>query len=463
MKEVKSSNLTTQNHDNLEMENEEMETREMKKLKKRFFSTITVIFLVIFAFFTIIKIVSLPQLHVKDEAITRDLAWMILPMDMEPTNREIAWDSELPEFVRQDIAYAEQNDCEIEYEFKGNIMRIEKREGEWRIDLKTRMDTGSTWDSLTNFSMYQTEDHKIVIYGYCFRGDWFQKITLQKNESRIDTITYDASLPLKEFPGGESIGAMHVGGYSLMQSAQTFTFYKDGYLIFSQGFPHGKIKDIDLYRGLILTEGKKLYMMYVEFSDRVPTLTFTYVGTVDMLTKMLYYSDNLKSVEEDRSYLAMVQKDGKYYAVVPKDWESFDRYSLARANGEIYPPSTEFNYALELIELQKSLKEACFHCPSSQWYVTMVFDFNGREFYNNYFFGGYDNETRLPEEIASHFMEKSVTSFDEMWETIETIRTAYFDYYEHRGDFVPAVLFFCPQILLFYLRNRKIYFIKRIY
>lgn len=418
-----------------------MEKLAMNKLKKRI-KDLVVVAIILLTVALVVNFVSLPCYHVKDNTITRDLSWMILPMPDEPTGRTVAWDSELPEFVKQDIEYAEENGYEIEYEFKGNIMSIENRDGDWRISIKTRMDTGSTWDSLTNFSMYQTKDHKIILYGYCFGGKCFQKITLKKNESRIDTITYDPNLPLDEFSAGESIGGMDVGEYSLLREEQTFIFYKDGEIISSQDFPHGKIETIDLYRGLLLTDTKKLYMMYANLCEGQPKLTFTYINTVDSMVKAQYSKDVLKEAENNGIYLSMVQKYGKYYAVVPNDWQSFDKFSVARATMEIHSADREFDYSIELANLETSLKEVCFHCTSGgQWYATIMFDFNGREFYTNYFFGGYDESTCLPENDTYSFDEKRVTSFDEMWETIDEIRKTYFNYYECRGDFAPAAPF----------------------
>lgn len=426
-----------------------MQTREMQKLRRKFNNTIIKGLFILFVLFLAVRAANQPYFHVKEETITRNLGWMILPMETVPSNRMVAWDSELPSFVEKDLAYAEKHGYDVEYEFKGNIMRLEYKEGEWELRLRTRIDSGSEWDSLKNFSMYQTRDHKIVLYGYTFFGEWFQKITLEKNKSRIDTITYDANLPLDEYNGAESIGAIHINGYSVVEASGNFFFYKDGYYVGYQSFPHGEIKQKDLYKGMILTTNNKLYTMYVSNSDSMPEITFTYVDTADGIVKTEYYYDELSSMEDDKEYLSMVRKNDRIYVAIPEDWETFDKYALARFNNELHWPATQFNYALQLVDLEKSLKEVCFHSTTSQWYATIVFNFNGREFYTDYFFDGYDDSIRLPEETKALFEEKRVTTFDEMWENIEAIRTTYFDYYEHRGDFVPAVIFGIKIVVLF--------------
>lgn len=389
-----------------------------------------------------VNFANIPAFHVEGNTIARNLGWMILPMDSEPIGRNVAWDSELPKFVQEDMEYAEERGYDIEYEFKGNIIHIEKIEDEWTLNVKTRMDFGSTWDGLTNFSMYQTSGHEIIVYGYTFMGEWFQKITLQKNEAEINTITYDVNLPLSEFYRGDSIGSMRVGGYSLMRENQTFTFYKDGWMISSQDFTHGVITDMSIYKGIIITETNSLYMMYVELMDGIPTLRFIYGGEADGIVTTISYSSRLQEVGKKSQYIGMVEKDGQNYAIVPADWKTFDKFSLARENNEeIYKATAPFDFGVNLVKLgEENLKEVSFRYLSNDWYATIVFDLNGREFYSEYRFGGYDRETILPEEVSAPFDGKTVYSFEEMWETIDTIRKIYFDYYEHRGDFVPPVL-----------------------
>jgi len=162
----------------------------MEMLKKRLKTFCIGVILIFISFCVVVPIISQPCFHVHEETITRNLGWLIFPMDPEPVGRKEAWDSELPVFVQKDLDYAEAHGYDVEYEFRGNAIHLEYNEGEWNLSLKTHMDTGSTWDSLTNFSMYQTRDHKIILYGYTISGRWFQKITLEKNEARIDTITY---------------------------------------------------------------------------------------------------------------------------------------------------------------------------------------------------------------------------------------------------------------------------------
>ncbi len=398
-----------------------------------------------------------PEFNLQGDVVVRDLEKLLDVMDLEPTGRKTAWDSELPDFVQEDLDYAQARGYDVEYEFKGNIIHMTYREGEWELALRTRMDTGSTWDSLMNFSMYRTEDNKIILYGHTFMGEWFQKITLKKNESRIDTLTYDVNLPLDEYSEGKSIGAIRIGDYSMIETSGDFFFYKDGKCICYQSFPHGDIKEEDLYRGLILTTDNKLYSIYVSEIEKKPTITFVYVDTADKIIQPIRYRDNLRIVDGDLE-VALVWKDGEIYIAVPEDWDSFDKFALANFNRELFQPKAPFNYAMQLVNLQQSLKEIYFKATTSQWYANIIFELNGREFYKNYFFDGYDDSVILPEEVKELFNNKRVVSFEEMWEIIEDIRTAYFDYYEHRGDFVPAVPpFYNVNIIVLFIAKKYIF------
>lgn len=415
-----------------------MDRNAMDKAKRRLCNTIVMLVLLLFGFCLVGKLISIPMFHVKDKTITRNLGWLILPMDEEPNGRTVAWDSELPDFVETDIQYAEEHGYKIEYEFKGNIISIQKREERWRISLKTRIDNGIEWDSLENFSMYQTKDHKIVIYGYCFpNNEWFQKITLQKNNTSLDTITYNKNLPLDEFSGAESIGAIKVGEYWLVQKKQTFIFYQDGQQIVSQDFGHGTIENVNFYRGTVLAGDNKLYKISAELVEEMPKLIFTYVDTVDKIVEAYPYRSGLRSIGEEPYSLELVQKNGKYCAAVPNDWESFDKFALSQTAKKLYPRTAEFDYSAKLVELETSLSEVNFNCTDNGlWYATIIFDLNGRKFYSEYWFDGYDNSVKIPENVEKAFTNKKITSFDQMWEAISDIRDIYFNYYEKREDFV---------------------------
>lgn len=424
----------------------------MENLKRRFKGTIVGIIVVFGILFLGIKICELPALHVSENSITRNLNWLILPMPEAPVGRTVAWDSELPKFVEDDMEYSEEHGYEkIQYEFKGTLINLRYIEEEWRLDFET-YDTYSSSDELTNFSIYQTKDHKIVVYGYGWLKDWFQKITLSKNNCERDTLTYDANLPL-DMEIEESIASMNIDGYSIVCQEETFYFYREGQLVTYQEFPYGKIEKKDLYRGVLETDNKNLYAIYIGIEKELPKLHFVYAGKVDSICNMSYQQEPLRGTEDKTLAIPILSKDGRYYTLVPRKWDTYKAFSLQKANynrrAKLEPFDSEKDYKVDLVEISENFKEAKFKYYTESrrtWNITLIFTFREENFYENYSFDGYDVNTALPETVYKRFTSKKVTSLDEMWETIDSIRKAYFDYYENRGDFVPAV----PILIIYY-------------
>ena len=147
--------------------------------------------LVLFVLWAVVTFVNLPQFHVvENEAITRNLGWLILPMEAEPTDRTTAWDSELPKFVQRDLAYAEEHGYIVRYKFKGNSIRLELQDNQWLLYVEAN-DSEVNGRTFRNFSIYLSEDHEIVVYGHMYPRGAFQKVTFRKGEVRIKTVAYD--------------------------------------------------------------------------------------------------------------------------------------------------------------------------------------------------------------------------------------------------------------------------------
>ena len=136
----------------------------MKFLKRKAFGFIGLIFLVL-GVSVVVDFVNLPQFHVKDETITRNLGWLMLPMDLEPTDVTTDWDSELPRFVQQDMEYAEEHGYGIMYQFKRSAMRLELQDNEWILFLEAQESEVAS-RAYIKFSMYLSQKHEIVVYGY---------------------------------------------------------------------------------------------------------------------------------------------------------------------------------------------------------------------------------------------------------------------------------------------------------
>lgn len=383
-----------------------------------------------------------PEYCLVDGKIERDISSRLRELEIEPQDRNVAWDSELPAFVVQDMAYAEENNYEIQYKVGVAKIVLYQSDGEWNVHISYPYSSYLVYDTLWNFSMYQTEKGNLVLYGYDDTFyDYFIRIVLLEDRIDYDILTYDSNIPFFE-DKYQTIG-VRLGEYSLTEindkRTSVFSFYKDGEEICSYNFTHGQCDFVSLYDGVIVNNKKEMYMMYVELKNNMPLLSFIYVGVIDSIDTT--YKRELLENKDEQLPLLLVIKDEQYYVAVPDDWNAYEQYSVTAicnrsGKTEIQPSSYKFNYGLKLVEFTERFDKAKFVYEESNWYAEIWFTINGKEFEVHYYFNGYDSSVKLPEEVVKE-LETTVTSIDELWNTIHNIRMEYFNYYEQRGDFPP--------------------------
>lgn len=400
-----------------------------------------------------INVINLPELHVKDGAVRKEISLFFMPINMDPmaddsaeeSKKTSAWDSEMPEFVWRDLEYAKKHDYKVEYKFGSNLMKFRYDEEKWTVDIRTCSNTEADWE---NISMYKNKENELVLYGYDPLYEWFEKITLGQNSAHLEVVSYDANIPLVGFKMEDSLDTFKIDGMSIIRKFETFYFFKKGesIAVSSQDFPHGKIKQVDMDHALIETEDETVYAMYVKLRDNKPVLDFVYVGQVDSVVDSRYYYTMESGGRENYIFLPTVIKDGKYCAIVPNNWDTYAKFSLSKATNNylarIEPEEASLDYSMKFEELKENVKEIAFRyyrIRIRSWEAQITFELNGKLCTYYYGINGYDTAVILPKDMVELFDGKVVTSFDEMWETIDGIRKAYFDCYENGGDFVPAV------------------------
>lgn len=357
----------------------------MKRIIKKLCQICVIVVLALALTCALGKLFSLPMFLVTDSTIKRDLDFYMLEMNYEPTDKKVAWDSELPRFIKKDIEYAEEHEYEIEYEFSGNKIRLYFWEEKWNLYVQKPY-VYIPYDTMENISIYKTQDGNLAIYGY--NSGWFQRIVLSGEDAEYDFLTYDVNIPLQEFNNG--IGSLHVDGYSIVRDGEMFYFYKEGNKISSIEFPYGKCEKVDIFNGIILNSQKNLYEMYVYLKNGEPKLSFTHVGSVDSFktkyystTSQIQYSEGARDI-----YLPILIKDNKYFTIVPEDWETFETYGVAIASSRsirLAERVKDSNYVVNLVEMEKCFKEAEIHYKEDdQWYAKVKFTFNGKEFETSY-------------------------------------------------------------------------------
>jgi len=136
----------------------------MEKLKKWLSNALILMVLVIFVGAICIRISAMPKFYVSDGTLRRDLSKILILIGLDPTEdasveeagKISAWGSELPELIWKDLNYAEQHGHNVEYTFKGNVLKFMLEDGKWRLTIQTNSNLGrlnTKWEDLfeTNF------------------------------------------------------------------------------------------------------------------------------------------------------------------------------------------------------------------------------------------------------------------------------------------------------------------------
>lgn len=425
----------------------------MNRLGKWIGSFIILVALLITIACIIVKIASMPRFYVSDGVLRRDLVQIIFVIENDPVEecsfeeagKNYAWNSELPNFIWQDFEYAKQYGLEVEYKFKENLLKFIWENEKWQLTIQNDSNLGRLNTQWENVSLYQTQNKELVVYGYNSLYGWFQKITFGQNECNLDTISYDTNIPLVGFTVEDTKNSIKLDEMSMVRKGEIFYFLKDGKCVSIQEFKHGTINDIDIRQGLLITEEGTIYAMYIRQKSEKPLLNFAYIGIADSIVHYLDDDNAEVYIEGENIAFPLVSKQGKYYVLIPNDWETYTKYFLAKVvsdtEASIAKSAVPFDYSMVFLDLEEGFERATFHYSvvDKDWKVQLTIEFDGKQYTIWYRFGGYDNSAKLDEDVVKLFEMKMSTSLADMQEMIEKIRKTYFDYYEHSGDFVPAV------------------------
>lgn len=388
-------------------------------------------------------IMLLPANRAKDGAIRRNL-WFysfLIPTEFEldedaiPMDRNSAWDSELPFFIKEDIKYAYENGYNIEYKYKNKCIHIgfSSENGSYVCVDEGLDDTlNSFLDKVTNFSLYKNKNG-LVLYGYENEGKWFGRMEINDDkDAYMYTITYDQNLPFNE----NSMNTVEVRDYSLAINIEDGNciayYYKNAQLVARIPFSK-KVKKCNIETGTIFTEDKEIYQLFVDLSDyENPTINYVYVSKFDCdISNDIFYSD------EWIFKLPIFIKGKEYYTISPKDWTTYKRLSVGSVEKSgIYKKA---NYDMQIVKIVDYFESAEFTywnglSLNRPFNTEIAFNINGVKFKANYQVNGYDSNTvDLDEKEADKYC-KTVYSFDEFWDNIDDIRAAYEKKYLKRPE-----------------------------
>lgn len=138
-----------------------------------------------------------PIFKVRNGIIKRNLSNYVWLLPEIPQDRNAAWDSELPFWVKWDINYAQKKGYSVEYSYK-NDSKITVNVEDGMNYLEVNPSDASYVESIRNVSFYKDENNNPVMYGYY--DDWFGKYewstySFYENAFHFSTETYDYNVP----------------------------------------------------------------------------------------------------------------------------------------------------------------------------------------------------------------------------------------------------------------------------
>lgn len=403
---------------------------ETEETTKRF-KALNVIIIAFAIIMALLIVCFFPIFKVRNGVIKRNISYYLWLLPDAPEGRNVAWDSELPFFVKSDIDYAERHEYSIEYAYKdGATITINWEDGIARLKATSPHDY--IIDSITNFSFYKDESGNLIIYGYY--GDWFGTYEWEKFESLYEdsfyfsSITYDYNLPFDK----NSYSSTRNGQFSLSEEVSNgvanFTFYEKGKEISNKTFPE-KVKLCDDYTYTIITENDELYLTVSDYKDPdKPTVEFVNVGKFTGIECIQYEylrSDNLR--------LPVLVIDSDYYTIYPKDWNTIKKFAFLNLESKPVEDVNEPDFSMGIVKLSDYFENARFEEDSGDWRAFITFNINGENFSCEYEVNGYDSSVGIYTNEVEN-LSRTVNTLTEFWDTIDEIRYTYSQRYDQRPD-----------------------------
>lgn len=385
---------------------------------------------------------------VKENVYYRDIKPISFLINKEPkvkkdgvkTGRNVAWDSELPKFVKRDLKYAKKKGYNIEYQFKEYTLYINfNEEDEPVLSFNSSVDTSvSIYGDVTNFSMYKNTDNDLVIYGYTNHGKSFGYMILGKDEYTYwKVLAFNSDIPFDvEYYGNEYAGTKTVGDYGIYLNLDendnyyTIYFYQDGKLI-SQNTLEEPVNTLNHYNGTILTETRDVYLaLAVLDNSGKPEIKYVCVGKADKLISTVTILTSIVSDDVELQLPILISND-EYYTVSAENWNAYKNSSIGSKNA-LKNSGIKPDFNVKLVKLTDSFTSATFEYDdmSRQWSATINFTINGLNATYDYMVNGYDNSVKISD-IDSKALRKTVYSVDGFWNNIYSIRDVYAKNYDY--------------------------------
>ena len=355
--------------------------------------------------------------RVNDDTLQRNITISTLWVAREPKSRDVAWDSELPNFIKNDIKLAEKNKYDIEYTYRDTIINIIVDGKTNILSIKSIYNKKIELEKLVNYSFYKN-NNELIIYGFNKENKSFEKIIIGNKKCEKEIQTFDSNIPF--FLVDESQTSLRIENYSLINKEEYFIIYKDGREISKENFPKGENAEIFFEEGFVRTSNNNLYTVYIQLKNQKPDLTFVHIGNVDN-TNINY--KELRS-NNGKYVLPVCLKNGQYCAAVPNDWEVYKNLNVnySKLQKQIENPV----YGMEWIKLKEAFDSIEIVLNDNMYNVKFIYNFNGEKMYINYIFDKYINIDYTSKEFEIMCKKTGYTK-EQLKTYIESLKSAYID------------------------------------
>ena len=404
-----------------------------EKIKKACFGAFIIVAVIINFYLLSYSVAELNQREEKSYYIEREIEKKVFYDLEEEPNRDFAWDSELPEFIEDDIRYLKKNkNFQYAKYIFGNSEFYIQLDNDFPILCLSKDEYG-----YSNFSIYKSKN-SIIIYGEDI-NDRFIRCEIKKNGSYFTEIkTVNIAIAFSEkVKDYEEIKP----GYYLCigQDARTVFAYHEKEVIGEKITLDSTVNLLDAYKlgyPMIYTRDK-LYIPYLLVNEK-NKISFR-LEKVDNISLEEY--DSLKYIrirEDDLDYwsLPAVERDNDIIIFMPKNLANFNDYIKSEG---VYTVYDESNFEWMQVSIREAFLKAEFDMLNDFGYKVAVW--NATIYLNignfigtfEYEVNGYDKDIEIPD-TETGLSSYTALSEDEFWEIVEKIRSTYAKYYDYRSE-----------------------------
>lgn len=369
----------------------------------------------------------------------RDLEKAFDDLKEEPEDRDFAWNSELPEFIEEDIVYLTDNqDYEfIKYVFGNSEFYIKLDYQEPKLSFSVDDAYYVEISGYNNFSIYKSEN-SIIIYAEDIE-DRFIRYEIKKTGERSSEVkTENVAIAFSE--KAKSVYEIKPSYYLCIgEDSRTIFIYHEKEVIGEKITLDSdtSIESYYLKYPMLYTQNEELYMPYIVNELEETSLKLVKVANV---SQKEYNSLKYVTIQEDDFNaweLPVIQRDRDAIILMPKDPMNFRKY--LKSNG-VYTVNDEKNFEWKQVSMKDAFLKAeidtvdDFGYDESDWNATIYLNIGNLIGTYEYDINGYDRYVKIPDTETGLSAGYTVLSEEEFWNVIDKIRNTYAKYYDYRSE-----------------------------